>query len=178
MNSLEPRRNLVDAAIEAVVETALRGAGPVAGAEQLARRHAIGPGRPDAAAMRALVRAEVTKAAATGLVAGLAGPAGLPAGLAAGSLVQVRLALAIATLRGHSLDSRLVRRFVAATLAGEVGAGFARRHAARLSGPVLCRLLGRFCALAPVLGAPIAGAIDGVAAYLTARAALRYFAAA
>jgi hypothetical protein len=108
-----------------LLEQGLGGAGPLAGAEQLAAEYlADASYRSDDERIDALVRAETRKNFTTGFVTGLGGLAtfavSIPAALTASWVLQARLAGAIARIHGHDLSSERVRTKVLLSLAGDV----------------------------------------------------------
>ena len=156
----------------------------------------------DEAAIDALVRWQVAKAAAAGFLTNLGGlatlPIALPANVLSALYIQIRMVAAIAALRGHDLKSDQVRTVVLACLCGTtlmdvmkeagmgIGAGLAQQAVAGLSTDAVRRIkrhallrgsdnVVRFSRLAPLIGGVVAGALDGALTRAYANAAKRLF---
>lgn len=157
------------------------------------------------ARLRALVRNEVGKSFSAGFLTGLGGglvlPVAVPAAAAASWLLQARLVAAMAYVLGHERGDPWVRAAVLVTLhdaregtpaapaAGHLGDWAARRiatFAAPRALKALERQVGRqliggqikrgAARWMPVLGAVVAGSLDGYEAYAVAQRAWRLFA--
>ncbi len=156
----------------------------------------------DEAAIDALIRWQVAKAAAAGFLTNLGGlptlPIALPANVLSALYIQIRMVAAIAALRGHDLKSDRVRTVVLACLCGTtlidvvkeagigVGAGLAQQAVASLSSEGLRRLtrIGALrrvggttyiARLTPLIGGVVGGALDGALTRAYANAAKKLF---
>jgi uncharacterized protein (DUF697 family) len=156
----------------------------------------------DEAAIDALIRWQVAKAAAAGFLTNLGGlatlPIALPANVLSALYIQIRMVAAIAALRGHDLRSDQVRTVVLACLCGTtlidvvketgigIGAGLAQQAVASLSSEALRRLtrIGALrrvggtthvARLTPLIGGVVAGALDGALTRAYANAAKKLF---
>lgn len=108
-----------------LLESGIRGLGPLAGAEALAAEYRSDVKyRDDGARIDALIRWETGKNFSTGFLTGLGGfvtlPVAAPSALAASWVVQARMSAAIARIYGHSLEEEQVRTKILLALAGEV----------------------------------------------------------
>lgn len=140
----------------------------------------------------AMIRWETSKSFAAGFAASLGGvatlPVSLPINLATDWLLQVRLAAAVALLRGYDLEDRDVQTMVLSTLLGavapdalrpmgvKIGQWVARKAVRRISEEGILRLnrkvgfalvatatkrgLIRVSRAVPVVGAAVGGAFD------------------
>lgn len=112
-------------------QLAEQGLGPFAGARALVGRLAqsgVGAG-PDEVLQRLLKleqRKQVAAAAVLAALSTVALPAGLPASLMATAVLDARLAMAVALVRGYSLDAPGVRDALLEAVEGAGGAGWAR----------------------------------------------------
>jgi len=108
-----------------LLETGLRGAGPLTSAENLASEYLIDPRYAnDDKRVDSLVKRETGKNFTSGFITGLGGivtfPVSIPAALGASWLIQARMAGAIARIYGHDLDSDRVRTKIMLSMAGDV----------------------------------------------------------
>ena len=188
-------------ALQWVYERAIDGVPGLEGAPHLAvsyQRHCA----TDEAAIDALIRWQVAKAAAAGFLTNLGGlatlPIALPANVLSALYIQIRMVAAIAALRGHDLRSDQVRTVVLACLCGTtlidvvketgigIGAGLAQQAVASLSSEALRRLtrIGALrrvggtthvARLTPLIGGVVAGALDGALTRAYANAAKKLF---
>jgi hypothetical protein len=157
------------------------------------------------AAIEALIRWQIAKAAAAGFLTNIGGvvtlPVALPANVISALYIQIRMVAAIAALRGHDLRSDRVRTVVLACLCGTslidmikeagmgLGAGLAQQAVASLSAEALRRVkhVGRYelarralgavnvSKLAPLIGGLVAGVLDGALTRSYGSAAKRLF---
>jgi uncharacterized protein (DUF697 family) len=188
-------------ALQWIYERAIDGVPGLEGAPHLAvsyQRHCA----TDEAAIDALIRWQVAKAAAAGFLTNLGGlatlPIALPANVLSALYIQIRMVAAIAALRGHDLRSDQVRTVVLACLCGTtlidvvketgigIGAGLAQQAVASLSSEALRRLtrIGALrrvggtthvARLTPLIGGVVAGALDGALTRAYANAAKKLF---
>lgn len=117
--------------VRRVVETGIGGAGPFAGAVEVAEQHlASADGDRDVAVTR-LIATHVRLAAASGFVTGLGGiatlPVTVPAAMAGLYVVATRMAAGIAHLRGYDVETEEVRSAVLVALLGSAGATTLKR---------------------------------------------------
>jgi uncharacterized protein (DUF697 family) len=108
-----------------LLETGLRGAGPLTSAENLASGYLMDPRYAnDDKRVDSLVKRETGKNFTSGFITGLGGivtfPVSIPAALGASWLIQARMAGAIARIYGHDLDSDRVRTKIMLSMAGDV----------------------------------------------------------
>lgn len=188
-------------ALQWIYERAIDGVPGLEGAPDLAASYQR-QCASDEAAIDALIRWQVAKAAAAGFLTNLGGlatlPIALPANVLSALYIQIRMVAAIAALRGHDLKSDQVRTVVLACLCGTtlidvvkeagigVGAGLAQQAVASLSTEGL-RRLARIGALrrtggtthvvrlTPLIGGVVAGALDGALTRAYANAAKKLF---
>jgi uncharacterized protein (DUF697 family) len=188
-------------ALQWVYEKAIDGVPGLDGAHELAASYQR-QCATDEAAIDALIRWQIAKAAAAGFLTNLGGvatlPIALPANVVSALYIQIRMVAAIAALRGHDLRSDQVRTVVLACLCGTtlldvikeagigIGAGLAQQAVAGLSTDAL-RRVGRHALLrrggsalnisrfAPLIGGIVGGALDGALTGTYARAAKRLF---
>ena len=111
--------------VSLLLERAIDGAGPLAGAESLSGEYLRDSSyRDDEARVDALIRRETRKNFTSGFLTGLGGvvtfPVSIPAALGASWLIQARMAAAIAKIYGHDLASDQVRTKILLSLAGDV----------------------------------------------------------
>lgn len=188
-------------ALQWIYERAIDGVPGLEGAPHLAvsyQRHCA----TDEAAIDALIRWQVAKAAAAGFLTNLGElatlPIALPANVLSALYIQIRMVAAIAALRGHDLRSDQVRTVVLACLCGTtlidvvketgigIGAGLAQQAVASLSSEALRRLtrIGALrrvggtthvARLTPLIGGVVAGALDGALTRAYANAAKKLF---
>ncbi len=188
-------------ALQWIYERAIDGVPGLEGAPDLAASYQR-QCATDEAAIDALIRWQVAKAAAAGFLTNLAGlatlPIALPANVLSALYIQIRMVAAIAALRGHDLKSDQVRTVVLACLCGTtlidvvkeagigVGAGLAQQAVASLSSEGLRRLarIGALrraggtthvARLTPLIGGVVAGALDGALTRAYAKAAKKLF---
>ena len=188
--------NLLWQAIESITETAIAGRGPLKSAETLAREYRFTYGNAEAA-IPALVRAEVRKAAGVGFATGLGGvitlPVALPANIVGAALIEARMVAAIAELRGWDADDPKVQRYVQACLVGQRGVDALKQAGVKLTTrvvePIVVRMamrraitqtgvhaLGKAPArMVPVVGGVVGGAVDAAVAKSIAKLAMREF---
>lgn len=107
-----------------LLERAIAGVGPFAGAEQIAEEHACDADDVEQAIER-LVRTHVRLAAGSGFVTSLGGfitlPVTVPAGVGGLYLIATRMCAAIAHLRGYDPRSEEVRSAIMVSLLGSAG---------------------------------------------------------
>ena len=108
--------------VEQLAQGALRGAGPLAPAREVAEEARAA--HPDAeSAIDAVVREHTRLAAVSGFVTGLGGfivlPVAIPANLLGFYTLSARMVAAIAHLRGHDIDQPEARVAVLAALTGD-----------------------------------------------------------
>jgi uncharacterized protein (DUF697 family) len=188
-------------ALQWIYERAIDGVPGLEGAPDLAASYQR-QCASDEAAIDALIRWQVAKAAAAGFLTNLGGlatlPIALPANVLSALYIQIRMVAAIAALRGHDLKSDQVRTVVLACLCGTtlidvvkeagigVGAGLAQQAVASLSTEGLRRLarIGALrraggtthvARLTPLIGGVVAGALDGALTSAYANAAKKLF---
>jgi uncharacterized protein (DUF697 family) len=188
-------------ALQWIYERAIDGVPGLEGAPDLAASYQR-QCASDEAAIDALIRWQVAKAAAAGFLTNLGGlatlPIALPANVLSALYIQIRMVAAIAALRGHDLKSDQVRTVVLACLCGTtlidvvkeagigVGAGLAQQAVASLSTEGLRRLarIGALrraggtthvARLTPLIGGVVAGALDGALTRAYANAAKKLF---
>ncbi|HEX4191722.1 MAG TPA: EcsC family protein [Stellaceae bacterium] len=191
----------VVSALQWIYERAIDGMPGLEGAPDLAAAYQR-QCASDEAAIDALVRWQVAKAAAAGFLTNLGGlatlPIALPANVLSALYIQIRMVAAIAALRGHDLKSDQVRTVVLACLCGTtlldvvkeagigVGAGIAQQAVSSLSTEALRRLArigalrrvggtSRVVRLTPLIGGVVAGALDGALTRAYANAAKKLF---
>jgi uncharacterized protein (DUF697 family) len=188
-------------ALQWVYERAVDGVPGIEGAPDLAAAYQR-QCTSDEAAIDALVRWQVAKAAAAGFLTNLGGlatlPIALPANVLSAIYIQIRMVAAIAALRGHDLKSDQVRTVVLACLCGTtlldvvketgigIGVGMAQQAVSTLSTDAL-RKIGKHALLrrggsaahlsrfAPLIGGVVAGAVDGAVTRAYANAAKKLF---
>lgn len=120
-----------EALIDQVVELGVNGAGPLAGATQIADEHLRAAGGDREEAIRRLVATHVRLAAVSGFVTGLGGivtlPVSLPASMAGLYVLSTRMSAGIAHLRGYDIRTEEVRSAILISLLGSAGAGVLKR---------------------------------------------------
>ncbi len=124
--------DLTGSFVREALQRAVRGVGPLAPAEAVARRHLADHDGDLEKAVRSVVDTHVRLAGASGFATNLGGlvtlTVALPANLAGLALVQCRMVAAIAHLRGYDLEDPRVRNAVLVTVLGEdVVGGLVRR---------------------------------------------------
>lgn len=179
-----------------LVRRGVDGVGPWSSARSVAEEHLAEAGGDVAVAVRRLIATHVRLAAGSGLLSSLGGAATMlvtaPAGVTGLYLVSTRMVAAIAHVRGHDLDSPVVRSALLLTLLGPDGADIAARTGIdlervsllaglrrlpdevrdQLDRRVARRLTSRFgrrgalnlTKLLPVVAAPFGAGADGAAA--------------
>lgn len=118
-------------ASKAFLNRAIDGVQGFPGARQTARKHLLASGDTEQA-VKAVIEQHVRLAGIGGFVTQVGGvmalPVTLPANVAGLGAIQLRMAAAIAHLRGHDLAAPRVRIAAMATLLGEEGVGEAIAH--------------------------------------------------
>lgn len=111
-------------AVDQILNVAIEGVGPFAGAEKVADEIRANVNNGEEAILR-LIRVHVRYAATNGAVTGIGGlltlPLTVPAGLGGYYLIAARLAAGIAYLRGYDLRSEDVRTALLVVMLGSVG---------------------------------------------------------
>lgn len=195
----------VRSALDAIVNGAIDGIGPMKGGVAVAEEH-LRDAADTEEAIRRLVRTHLRLAGASGFVTGLGGlavlPVTLPAGVSGLYLVAARMVVGVAHLRGYDVRSEEVRSAIVVCLLGSAGAEAAKRvgrSAAqrflmasihRMSATVLLRanrglgvrLITRAGAVnlgraVPLVGGPVSAAADMAACRAIAAYARRVFVA-
>lgn len=170
---------LLRLAVDASINRAIGGVGPLKGAVAVAdehRRHA-----PDTeAAIARLVQTHLRLAAASGFITGLGGiaalPVTLPAGISGLYIIAARMVVGIAHLRGYDVESEEVRSAVVVVLAGSATAEAAKKLGAKAARRLVARALRRRgLRFIPGLGGPVGGAVDAAACATIARYAMKVF---
>ena len=112
--------------VQQIVEVGIKGAGPIAGAEEVAEQALAAAGGDREAAIERLIASHVRRAGATGFVTGLGGavtlPVTVPVSLGGLYVIATRMSAAIAYLRGHDIDTDEVQSAVLVCLLGSAGA--------------------------------------------------------
>ncbi|MQA13380.1 MAG: hypothetical protein GEV09_04170 [Pseudonocardiaceae bacterium] len=107
-----------------LLERAIAGVGPFAGAEQIAEE-LVGDAEDVEQAIERLIRTHVRLAAGSGFVTSLGGfltlPVSVPAGVGGLYLIATRMCAAIAHLRGYDVHSEEVRSAIMLCLLGSAG---------------------------------------------------------
>ena len=116
--------DLVNNAIEYVVQPGINGFGPLSSARELATEYLNDEGYASKADMvNSLINWESTKNFSTGFVSSLGGLLTLPAGVAgdlyASWVIQARMSAAIAYIYGYDLTEDRTKTFVLATILGD-----------------------------------------------------------
>jgi hypothetical protein len=115
---------IIESALDGIIDRALTGLGPLKGAVAVAEEHRH-PDREPEEAIEALIRTHVRLAGTSGFVTGLGGiavlPLALPVGVGALYFVAGRMTAGIAHLRGYDVGSEEVRSAVAVCLLGSAG---------------------------------------------------------
>lgn len=106
-------------------DLALEGAGPISGAEDLAREY-LDKSKPLRENANALIRSQNTKAAIKGFAEGIGGvitlPVSIPSGIVVTLGMQIRMVAAIAYMGGYDLRNDRVKTFcLVCLLGGSVG---------------------------------------------------------
>lgn len=119
----------VGSALDAIINRAIGGVGPLKGAVEVAEEHRAVTADVDEAINR-LVRTHVRLAGASGFVTGLGGismlPISLPAGVSRLYLVAARMTAGVAHLQGYDVHSEEVRSAMGVCLVGSAGAEAAK----------------------------------------------------
>ncbi len=117
--------------IDQIIEFGVNGAGPLAGAADVADEHLVAAGGDRDAAIRRLVASHVRLAAMSGFVTGLGGlatlPVAVPAATAGLYVLATRMSAGIAHLRGYDIGTPEVRSAILVSLLGSAGASVLKR---------------------------------------------------
>lgn len=175
----EGMSGLVRMAVEASMNRATEGIGPLKGAVAVAEEHRASAANDDEAVAR-LIRTHVRLAAASGFITGLGGiaalPVTLPAGVSGLYIIAARMVLGIAHLRGHDVQSEEVRSAVVVVLAGSASAEAAKKIGVRTARRLLTSAIRkRGWRFVPGLGGPVGGTVDAAACAAIARYADKVF---
>ncbi len=120
----KPASEVAERFVHELLERAIIGVGPFAGAERIAEEHSAAIDDAEQAIER-LIRTHVRLAAGSGFVTGLGGlvtlPFSVPAGVGGLYLIATRMCAAIAYLRGYDVHSEEVRSANIICLLGSAG---------------------------------------------------------